>query len=440
MERLESSKEFTAHSMELKFFHNYFGNLGGFMCDKAKEFAEKEKLPFLPSNLQVALVNLAQHEKVYFSLTFLEQKSWFARRDSLKNSYSILQSLFLSIVKQEHKVSTSGDFETDGELPENLVSTVCFQLSEFCSARLECISLYIQMFKTALAPPLDTLCEEVKLLLESYPQKFPHDCLRNIQTCISDELTALLALLQARQDIFKWNYTGAIYNLDDAHEVLLKWKPQAMKHQGSSFRGSFFGFGEKLSNPTSGLYVWMEKFFQTLKSQFTFYFYEVLCNTGSSDEMKQMLSKTSYDFVSKALLHIKRNDFSHLFLILNTREQSTTALKYGYPLPDLNDQTCVQNYRIMLTLPHTSNDHVTHIQYLLQNKTDELNLEKVVSHTSSEDNKTFFCAQIDHKIFIIIVCNGLRGDKDSNVTLYLNEVLNQLKLRKIALLLKPGNK
>uniref|UniRef100_H2ZHV8 Uncharacterized protein n=1 Tax=Ciona savignyi TaxID=51511 RepID=H2ZHV8_CIOSA len=272
MEMSDRTKERDVQHAEYKFFYTYFSYLGSFMCDKAKEFAEKERATFLPANLQVALVHLAQHEKVYFSLSFLEQKSWFARRDSLKNSYSTLQSMFLSTEKQELKINL---VETESNVEqESLISAICLQLSDFCAARLECLSLYIQMYKSTLSSPLHTLCSEVEVLLESYPAKISHDCLKRIQDCVTEELTVLLALLQAGQKISEWNYTGALYDMDEAHEVLVRWKPLVMNHQGSTFRGSFFSFGEKSSTPASGLYLWMEKFFQTLKSRFTFYFYE----------------------------------------------------------------------------------------------------------------------------------------------------------------------
>uniref|UniRef100_H2ZHV7 Uncharacterized protein n=1 Tax=Ciona savignyi TaxID=51511 RepID=H2ZHV7_CIOSA len=347
--------------------------------------------------------------------------------------------MFLSTEKQELKINL---VETESNVEqESLISAICLQLSDFCAARLECLSLYIQMYKSTLSSPLHTLCSEVEVLLESYPAKISHDCLKRIQDCVTEELTVLLALLQAGQKISEWNYTGALYDMDEAHEVLVRWKPLVMNHQGSTFRGSFFSFGEKSSTPASGLYLWMEKFFQTLKSRFTFYFYEALSTSGSADELKQILSRVKYDFVTKSMSHIKRNDFQQLLLVLDTKGNDMPP-QVGYSFPTLSDSpptaSSAGDYSVVLNLPPACN--VQPVFSLINDKMDELKQEKIVYYSSVETSKTYFCAQADQKIFIVLVCGGYRNEKDSNLIVYFNEVLNNLKLKKIALLLKPGNR
>lgn len=51
----------------------------------------------------MALVTLAQKEKMFFSLAFFPQKGWFARQELLQNAFETLRDAFVDIHKHENK-------------------------------------------------------------------------------------------------------------------------------------------------------------------------------------------------------------------------------------------------------------------------------------------------------------------------------------------------
>ncbi|XP_076806486.1 KICSTOR subunit 2-like isoform X1 [Clavelina lepadiformis] len=424
------------------YFRTYFHHLGTFAWDKAKEFSEKEKQDFLPNPFQIALTSLAHQEKLYYSLAFLEQKSWFGRRDSHRIAYLGLEASLRNIQQKENRDS---DQQHQQDSASTTMSAICVQLADFCSIRLSCIALYGQILKTLPSGSLDEICSEINKIIE-VSMKLSSELINPLQESLHDELNAVLSLLQSSQAISSWEYVNAVHNIQDVASTIAKWKPILAKNQGSSltFRSGFFGFGEKSSsNPTSALCNWMEKFFNFLISKFTFYFYENLSNTTSSEEMKSALSKLSFDFVSKSLNLVKKYDAKNISLVMDTRDLFIGPT-HGFTFTDPTDNPSlinpVQDFTALLSLPQSSSGDTFLFKSVLWTRMDELQPDKLLCNLSEDKKSTFFLTQIENKIYLVVTFNGQRSEKDAHLLSYFNEALQNLKLKRIASLLKPGSK
>jgi len=407
-----------------KFFHGYLSFLGAFSWDKAREITEKNKIIITSYSPQFfnLLLTLCQNEKVYYSLEFLEQK-WFLKRDQLRSSYSQLQINFLSAKLTEP--STTSDNGTDN---------ISKHLANFCLLRSKCISIYQNLSKASMSASYDRSCSSVESLLDEISECLQGAFFDSLKINMLDELRALFALLRASFYISIWDFVRSTYNLQKAYSIIAKWKPVFSGKNSGTFRSSLFGFGEKVSNPTSALYNWFEKMYKFLNSKSTFYFYESFSQSLTNDEMKQVLSKMSFDFVNQANLFLRKCDGNYLRLYLRV-EKDFSKVSHGYTtlkFVENFNETSEKNFAVVLSLPqiYTSECHdIDLLRKAYSTKSLRFN-EKLVLNLNKKS--TIFCVLVDNYMSLVISMKGNRSEKETSIQSYLNDTLQKLRPRRVA--------
>ncbi|XP_039260898.2 KICSTOR subunit 2-like [Styela clava] len=401
--------------MEESYFRAYFNFISTVACDKAKELVEKEK-DKAPIPLQSALVLLAQCEKSYYSLAFLEQK-WFGRRDPLKNTYLTLQTELQTVLKQMDKTDKSVTVST------------CEGLVNFCSCRVDCIELYETALRNIPNKDLEKLISD---LIQKHESKLQYHTLKSILDSFMSEFETFRQLVGASLLIAEWNFFTSLIELHKIHQTLAVWQPLLSKDQHHTLRPGLFGFGERHStSPVSALYQWMAKYFQSLVSKFSFYFYYSLNFQGQGDEMKIFLSKTSYDYVAKALNFCKKLDSTYVLLCSIANENTSKLM----------DESLRTTHSKILELPNASPEYMwPNLDVFLYNKSEEITFEKVVYYFDKQIDFTFYAAQCDPGIMLVIAVMGRKNEKDSYVSNFINETVLYLRPKRIFSLLRPGSK
>lgn len=370
-------------------------------------------------------MQFAQCEKNYFSLIFLEQK-WFGRRDPLKNTYAALEADLRNSSKQQTKLQTG----EGGQATSAIQTTVGDQLANFCLCRIDCIEVYESCLRSSVS--FQDIEAAIAELLQKHDMKFAHPVLKAISSAIASEMKTFQLLLNSSTLISERKFFSSLMQLHTIHRTLVSWQPLLNKEQSHtySFRTGLFGFGEKhATSSVSALYDWMDKFYQSLVSKFSFYFFSQLSKQGKPEEMKAVLAKTSYDYVTKCQAFCKKIDPSHVLLVSELDEPSMFSQESS-----MDPRTCFE-------VPSPCPGYIfLEVSLFMKSKADEITAEKVVYHYSREIDCSFYAAQTDPGVTLVIVAIGRKSEKDSYILNFANDVIGRTKPKRILSLLRPGSK
>lgn len=410
--------------MESNYLSIFFKLIANVTCDKAKEHAEKGKIGALPSAVQSALIHFSQCEKNYFSLAFLEQK-WFGRKDPLKNAYLTLHCDLKTIAKLE---SRSAEGTGQALVGTGYVIPVCENLANFCLARADCVDLYELCLRSI---SMKELAKSLNEITQKHIDKFQHPLFQAIHDSFVTEFETFKCLVSTSVLISEYSYFSSLISLHKIHRTLQTWQPLVTKdsHHSYSFRSGIFGFGEKHSLSVSALYQWMIKYYQSLVSKFSFYFYKLLSSQTKPEEIKALLSKTNYDYISRTLLFCKKTDPAYVLLASASNE-----------LGEKPDDA--PGYKAVLELPGSISEqlHWSVINMLLRDRADDLSSEKIVHFHDKSQDFTYYIAHADLGIALVVVVSGTRKEKDSYIVGYINEIVTNTRPKRVFSLLRPGSK
>jgi len=460
--------------------HSYTQLLTSFSWEKTREHTEKNKQLFVSSGcfptFHNLLLTLCNNEKLYFSLEFLEAR-WFQKKTHLFNSYSSLIDMLLVFKISDVKSVSSGvggnssqvtaaaaakDLKEQRQIYMRQVSA---HLAEFCTLRLKCICIYESISKFPMSASTEEciypLCAEISSLMTDVSAKLQDTLYEGIKANLQDELGLLHSLLEGSLSISQWKFVPATYNLQHCHSILSKWKPiftNRYRHSGGFRVNLLFGFGiEKNSNPTLALYNWFVKFYQMLNSKATFYFYESFSSSLSPDELKSVLPKMSYDYVTKTMNFLKKNDGNYLRLYIN-REAVAGGIRHGYTLQSADARTCEetsslerdklplssvdgegtnkQQFSLVLHLPRQSvfedTDDLIH-DFLAKVSNNDSNDQKYQSFPLNDSKTTIFCGVVDNTMSVVYSMRGIRSEKDAQVQPHFNDLISRLKMKRVIL-------
>lgn len=411
--------------MDESFFGAYFSHISSVACDKAKEQVEKRKNTESAA-FQAGLVQFALCEKSYYSLVFMEQR-WFGlgRRDPLKNGYLSLRNELLTLIESLENGPSKGNFD------DKLYIDVAENLSLFCSCRIDCIELYESATGSAALEELDTSISNLLVRIQPSQDFSP---MKPITNSLISEFETFKKLIRSSLLISEWNFFESLIELHKIHRTLAVWQPLLSKeqHHTYSFRGGFWGIGEKRSSsPVSAIYQWMARYFQEMVSKFSFYFYGKLHKMGFTDDMKTLLSKSSYDYVSKIFTFCKKLDSCYVLLCAIGNENTSILVDVA------NKMTHARVLELPCNIPTSVQSN---LDIFLYNKSEDITMEKIAYLYDKGLNYSFYALQTDPGMIFVIAILGKKSEKDSYITNFLNETAARLHSKKVFSTLKPGVK
>ncbi|XP_078466685.1 KICSTOR subunit 2 isoform X2 [Lampetra fluviatilis] len=331
--------EDTSNGPEMQVLQAFFSHVGGFACDRAKDYIEREKESSSRgggggvawASLLSALAHLAATERAYHSMTFLGQKpggqSFFSRKDTLRSMYGSLCSE-LRRVTGSGAQAAAGSGSGGGNAAvhsEDILGHLAEQLGHLVQSRQEMADLYEKLHGLSLgrhATPGELLAS-LGAVTQKFSSRVHHPVLSALSSSFQHETEALGHLLRAQRDVSSWLFLPALLELHAAHAKLAAWASRGSERarDGAAAppqRKPLFGGTAQRVAPTPHLHQWMVKYKTFLLAKFSFYFHEALSRQAGG-EMKSLTAKTSPDFFGKVSSFIKKTDAANVSLIFDTR-------------------------------------------------------------------------------------------------------------------------
>ncbi|KAK1789969.1 hypothetical protein P4O66_002288 [Electrophorus voltai] len=443
-----SDEELRPVPKERAVLESFFTQLGMFSFDRAKDYVEREKdcsksAGATWASLLAALAHLAAAEKAYHNMTFLGQKlggqSFFSRKDSIRTIYTSLHN-------ELKKVVSVGRHPSGGSAPylEELLSHLSEQLCHFTQARMEVADLYEKMH--ALGSQKTVNSEELVSVLESilqkYSSRFHHPILSRLESSFQVEVDVLTQLLSCQAEISEWHFLPSLLHLHGAHTKLQAWA-LVFERQRETRKHLFGGQSQKAVQPPH-LYLWLLRLQGALLAKFSFYFHEALSRQAPTSEMKALTARTAPDYFGKVSTFIRKHDAASVSLVFDNRG-SASFQGHGYHHPHSYREAPkgVDQFPAVVSLPGGERPltHWPNVIMIMSDRASELNsLDKVTYFYDDKVQSTYFLTRPEPHFTLVVIFDGRKSEKDSNVVAFLQELAASLRNSKPFSTLKPGSK
>lgn len=411
----------------------FFGHIGLMNFDKCREILEREKENRLAiRSLQVRhlftlLLNFIEAEKSYHNLGFMSTKKIFLRKDnSLKSMY---ESLRTDLNKIE-----------DASGPDQNTNAIIIQLIQFLTARIQLIDFYEKIYVLGTSVKHINYYElqnQIEQIIESHTFSFLNPILKPIRNTITNECAILIHLFGAHVELQNWNFIPSIMHLQAAHTKLTTWEKSLQSKESWKLGfGASFLKGSHLPQ----LYQWLHKLKSSVLNKFTLYFFQVLSQQTTSQEMKNYISaKHNTDFYLK-LQSLQKKSMASSVLLLFDPSGLVNWTGPGFQHPDRPKELLTSQYLVMVAHPPFKyGDRMVGISKALSERSPEYTLpDKVVSVYNAEDKCSYFISSIDLRITLVAIFDMKKDERDINVVNHLTEFCSQVRCTKLYQSLKTA--
>ena len=412
----------------------YFTFISNFSHDKAREVIEKEKELTRGggggaswTQLLGVLLNLTTAEKTYHSLTFLTPRSgsvFLRKEQSLKTVYQTL------MVDCRNALELSEEAGHQRQVCENLVRI--FQ------GRSKMIDVYEKLCNLSSTSFLSTPFREIipgLTLIFADLKKSQCPTIASWLFVLKAEVGILLDFLTVFVSMQDWNFFDSIMLLQRIGETLSKWEEivQARETRKLGFASSWFGGG----SVEPQLYLWLHRLKAALMSKFSLYFYSTLSQQTSSNEMKTLCSKLSLDQPARLASYQKRLDAQSISILYDANGQPTyQGPGYHFHEKDTVSLAGLEMFPLVFSTGYQPGLHWPNVIMIISDNTDDLARDKSVHFFDIGVGATYFLHQIEPRFYVVIILEGRRNEKDSNINGFLAETVDQLRCAKVISSLK----
>ncbi|KAK6959961.1 KICSTOR complex protein [Biomphalaria glabrata] len=424
---------------------HYFQLLSQSNFDKAKELVDNEKdghkfstAASWGETLQ-CLSQLATAERSYCNLVFLGQKRFtqiVRSKDSAKSIYSMLLQEFQ---RMETFLLPHGDRERSSSAEtDKLLAHISGQLSFFVRGRLKMIEFFEQLSSLGSLKQwmnFEDLVMILEEIVKDHMKGFHHPLVVSLKTVFCLECESLCHMLNAQIKISSWNFLQATMELYQAHAKLNEWGSKIPIKEVKST----FGRSSSKSSPYPPIYTWMYKLKGHLLSKFGIYFYGVLGKQTIPIELKANLSKAPEDIFNRIQAFHKKSDASNIYLILDTQNLQCPVGDGGYHHPQkyVEERVGLASYQPIFSFPGERSIYQPHwpnIIMLVDHSRDQI--DKIYFFMEKRPQSSYFISQIEPKIFLVVIFEGKKNEKDSGINTFMLDLSSQLRCQTIMSSLK----
>uniref|UniRef100_UPI00358F4B2D KICSTOR subunit 2 isoform X2 n=1 Tax=Myxine glutinosa TaxID=7769 RepID=UPI00358F4B2D len=364
-------------------------------------------------------------------------QSFFARKDSIRNSYSTLAA-------DLNRFSTQGSGAT---LPllEELLFHLAGQLDAFVRARQEMADFYERLYSLSLGRncSLEDLPCALDAIVQKVSSRFHHPTLSGLNSSFQLEVEILAHLLQAQLQISSWLFFPSLMNLHASHTKLAAWTAQGTEHAREAVqRKPLFGGSTQRGLQPPHLHQWLSKFKMILLAKFTLYFHEILSQQTTS-EMKTLTAKVTPDLYGKTCSFIKKTDAVNVLLILDITGPQDSFKGHGYHHPSsVGNKGAFESCVTVVSLPtERSSPHWAVVSAMLVERAKELaSLERVIYTYNEATQSCYYLVRPEPRFAIVAIFESRKLERDSHVQTFLLEMCASLRPCKPYASLKPGSK
>ncbi|VDL71817.1 unnamed protein product [Nippostrongylus brasiliensis] len=392
-----------------------------------------------------SLVLIANCDKNYYLLSFLQPRAFFRKENALKNQYYQISE---KLVRACPSAALPGDRPQSSTLAD-----VMAQCRQYVLARVEMINIYTTIASLAndrviLWDSLHARGVRVSEMLKSCHDRSP--C--SMAHLLSGEIDVLLLLVSAQIHISNCKMFESLLQLKEIRERFDFWVGDS--HCLNPVNKSVFYFfrsTEKL--PRNRLIHWLIQFYNLLMAKFSLYFTNVLANFCSVDDLKTVHTiDNGFNFISNATQLVKKTDAVCLAIVMD-REGCTEDF-YGFGYHRLKDRftpgpptepkkglaaLCPAVFR----LPSPAEGHKS---AQLHNDVFEKYQEYIYAFIQSNlrypsKSRYIYNAEKDHaKLYLVVVYAGRVCEKDVTMSAFIQQMSTSLRGSRLFLSLKNAAK
>lgn len=426
----------------------YFQLLSQFAFDKAKDLMDKEReihKASFGSSWALMVHTLGQFsiaEKTYMSLGFLEQK-WFGRsKDTLRNSYGVLlqelRKIEDTVKQQEHFILGLPGPMWDFEL---LLSHLCGQLAEFIRARQKTMDFYEQISTMGTNKNMnyEDLVAVISEIIHMHSKNFHHPLLAALKSAFTSECDVINHLLHTQMLMSQAQFLETLLQLHQAHSKLTSWGSVTLAKETT--KKSMFGHSSKTVSSWPALYQWLLRYKSLMVAKFSLYFYEVLSKQTTPIEMKSLSAKNTEDYVARVIAFQKKTDAFNVSVVLDSQGLDGVYKGPGYHHPDkpVDQPTGLESYPAIYSYPgEYPVNHWPNVIMMINDRPIET--DKVACIYDKGVQSTYFITCADPRIYIVVIYESKKSEKDSYVNSFLLELSAMLRCVKHFSSLKPGSR
>lgn len=328
------------------------------------------------------------------------------------------------------------------DMLEKFIGHLCGQLFHYICARIDSMTFYHKMYTMSnnrfinykeLIPAVTEVVNKSRTL-------FHHPLLSPLKSAYCFECKSLLKLLEAQIEMEELHFLPALLNLYSAHSRIGSWI-STMNQKVEGRKLTCVGISKPTSMPA--LYQWLLQLRSALVSKFTLYFHDILSKQTTPLEMKNICFKTSIDLYQKLLTYHRKSDALFVALVFDTHGlENYKGQGYHHPNKMVEPPKGLDSYpTIVCHPPEKPISHWPSVIMIMNDKMKELNsTDNIVFFYDSRLQTTYFLAQVEPRITLVIIHEGKKSQKESYITNFLQDFCSHLRCNKIFAGLKPGSK
>uniref|UniRef100_A0A7E4WDI5 UPF0536 protein C12orf66 n=1 Tax=Panagrellus redivivus TaxID=6233 RepID=A0A7E4WDI5_PANRE len=400
-----------------------------------------------------AIAQLATAEHSYFGLGFLVPKSLFRNQTSaqLRDTYFKIGRPYRGELRRINEAARSEGGVTTAPLRKTIVE----HFVNHCEARYSLITFYNELQSKNYDELVAISPDKLKVIIKDYGNTKESDLF--IKTAIiSRELQLLLTAFQIKQELAKADMFNALLLLKQLQSQYSAFfrdiTPNAAAKNSSSSFFNFFGKPPKAAK--LGLLTWFKSLYDALLSKFSFYFMDVLLPYTPAPEVRPCHTAC---FANVNIFQRKCAPVAIMIVMYLSNDEKDSFAGFGYKHPDTIGFTIgppkaagqikanlaqtksinVQDNRFPMLLCLTSdkqklNDQHSRVIYQRLAKLVPSAMDWRTKYELDErENNTTFCARIEQKLFFTIFFDRKINERESAVTNFITETLNQLRFTKL---------
>lgn len=312
------------------------------------------------------------------------------------------------------------------DFSEELISHFCRQLQSFIQARLDMIDVYEKLSEASSKKysSVDGIAFRLSMLCRQYHKDFHHPLLAPIKEGINLECESLMTLIRATIDMQHWRFLPTLFDLQEAQSKLNYWAASTFNKEASKRRFKV------TRTQAPRLYEWLCKFREFLVAKFTLYFHATLSKNFPIVSFKNCCSKLNLDYYSRLSSFQRKIDALFVALIYDvSNEKDFRGLGYNFPSRDYHQPQGKNTLQPMVVIPAEGRTKLDSLQaeiYMIV-MTNQQAMMKDGQYLFHDNIKryTYSLTKPDSNVVLVIVCEGLRPDRDAHLRSFSLEISNQ---------------
>lgn len=311
------------------------------------------------------------------------------------------------------------------EFSEKLISHFCMQLQAFVQARLDMIDVYEKLTEELgmKVASVDGIAFRLSMLCRQYHKYFHHPLLAPIKEGMTLECESLMTLIRATIDIQHWRFLPSLFDLQEAQSKLNYWAASTFNKEATKRR-----FKVSKTQTAPRLYEWLCKFREFLGAKFTLYFHAILSKSFPPNNFKSSCSRLSIDYYAKLSSFQRKVDAVFIALMYDvSNEKDFRGIGYQYPSRDCQQPQGKNTLQPMIVIPAESKTKLNSLQaeiYMTAMTNQQVMMKGLYQFHDNIKKLTYSMTKPDFNVVLVIVCDGQRSDRDSNVRGFTQEISN----------------